>query len=308
VNQPKRKPLLENRVIKTLSTLAIALACLQATLAESFELKDGDRVVFVGNTLIERAGLYGHVETALLTRWPDRNLQFRNLGWSGDNVRGQSRDYFFRDGEGYRRLMQKMGELKPTVLFIAYGTNESFDGPEGLERFKKELTKLLDDLSKNTGARMVLISPLKQGAWLAPAKVAENNANLALYSKAIAAEAQKRGHVFVDLFSDEKLTAATYNSIHLDDNGYRHLASAIERELGLKTIKRPDLESLRQLVVEKNQLFFDQWRPANEIYLFGQRKHEQGTNAKEMPMFTPLIEAKEKEINAQRIALMGGAR
>jgi len=43
-------------------------------------------------------------------------------------------------------------------------------------------------------------------------------------------------------------------------------------------------------------LFFNRWRPANDTYLFGFRKHEQGNNAVEIPKFDPLIEEKEKEI------------
>jgi hypothetical protein len=55
-------------------------------------------------------------------------------------------------------------------------------------------------------------------------------------------------------------------------------------------------EQLRQAVVEKNRLFFYRWRPQNETYLFGFRKHEQGQNAKEIPDFDPLVEKMEKEI------------
>ncbi len=49
-------------------------------------------------------------------------------------------------------------------------------------------------------------------------------------------------------------------------------------------------------IAEKNVQFFNKWRPQNETYLFLFRKHEQGKNAKEIPEFDPVIEAKEKEI------------
>ena len=35
-------------------------------------------------------------------------------------------------------------------------------------------------------------------------------------------------------------------------------------------------EELRLVVMEKNKLFFNRWRPENETYLFGFRKREQG--------------------------------
>ena len=50
-------------------------------------------------------------------------------------------------------------ELKPTVIFICYGTNESFEGKEGLPKFEKGLNKLLDAL-KPAKARIVLFSPM----------------------------------------------------------------------------------------------------------------------------------------------------
>ena len=55
-------------------------------------------------------------------------------------------------------------------------------------------------------------------------------------------------------------------------------------------------DRLRAAIVAKNRLYFHRWRPQNETYLFGFRKHEQGRNAREIPQFDPLIAAKEKEI------------
>ncbi|HZO83674.1 MAG TPA: hypothetical protein VFC26_00545, partial [Verrucomicrobiae bacterium] len=49
-----------------------------------FELRDGDRVVLLGDTFIEREQRYGHIEYFFTTHWPDRNITFRNLGWSAD--------------------------------------------------------------------------------------------------------------------------------------------------------------------------------------------------------------------------------
>jgi hypothetical protein len=70
---------------------------------------------------------------------------------------------------------------------------------------------------------------------------------------------------------------------------------------GVAIAEGPDFqqaERLRQLILAKNQLYFHRWRPQNETYLFGFRKHEQGQNAVEIPQFDPLVEAKEKEIHA----------
>lgn len=62
-------------------------------------------------------------------------------------------------------------------------------------------------------------------------------------------------------------------------------------------------EKLRSLVLKKNELFFHRHRPQNETYLFLFRKHEQGNNAVEIPLFDPLIQEVEKEIAQQKSPL-----
>jgi hypothetical protein len=61
------------------------------------------------------------------------------------------------------------------------------------------------------------------------------------------------------------------------------------------------VEKLRQAIIAKNLLYFYRWRPQNETYLFGFRKHEQGQNAREIPLFDPLVDEKEKEIARLRV-------
>jgi hypothetical protein len=60
-------------------------------------------------------------------------------------------------------------------------------------------------------------------------------------------------------------------------------------------------ERLRQTVVAKNRDYFYRWRPQNETYLFGFRKHEQANNAAEVPLFDPIVEKLEKEIAKLRV-------
>lgn len=63
--------------------------------------------------------------------------------------------------------------------------------------------------------------------------------------------------------------------------------------------ERAHAEALRRTIVRKNLLYFHRWRPQNETYLFGFRKHEQGQNAREIPLFDPLVAEQEARI-AQR--------
>ena len=69
-------------------------------------------------------------------------------GWSGDTVHGEARGRFDFDKPEvcFRQIVDQTLALKPTVIFICYGTNESFEGEAGIERFKKGLAKLIDAL------------------------------------------------------------------------------------------------------------------------------------------------------------------
>jgi hypothetical protein len=65
-----------------------------------------------------------------------------------------------------------------------------------------------------------------------------------------------------------------------------------------------ELEPLRREVLHKDELFFNRWRPQNETYLFGFRKHEQGQNAREIPMFDPLIDQADARIQELKAGLL----
>ena len=127
--------------------------------ATAFKFKDGDRIVWLGNTLVEREQRYGYWETALLAANADKNITVRNLGWSGDTVFGDARAGFDNAAKGYERMVSLALELKPTVIFVSFGTNEAFDGEAGLPKFEKGLEKLLDSL-KPANARVVLFTPM----------------------------------------------------------------------------------------------------------------------------------------------------
>jgi lysophospholipase L1-like esterase len=298
--------------LRLVSSLGIIfLAVCPAGAAEPFELRDGDRVVLVGSTLIEREQRYGYWETALTWRYPDKSIIFRNLGWSGDTVFGDARAGFGTQADGYRQLKEHVLALKPTVIFIGYGTNESFEGKKGLPRFVKGLETLLDDFAP-LKARIVLLSPLKQENLGPPLPdPTENNKNLRLYADAIGVVAKKRGHRFVDLYdllSKEK-RPLTDNGIHLTPYGYARSAVLLQTALGFpdgdpinEMSDKREVEKLRQAIIAKNRLYFYRWRPENETYLFGFRKHEQGQNAREIPQFDPLVADKEKEIAKLRVA------
>jgi lysophospholipase L1-like esterase len=396
--------------VRHLLSLALLITLLPlARAAEPFDLRDGDRVVLIGSTLIEREQRYGYWETLLTTRYPDRNITFRNLGWSGDTVFGEAQGRFGGPAEGFVHRQKHLNALKPTVVLVAFGTNEAFEGEAGLPKFLKGLDTLLETLTP-TKARIVLVAPTRQENMGAPLPdPAKQNKNIELYRDELKKVADKRGFAFVDLFDLKTRADLTANGMHYTPYGYWRSAFAVEQGLklppqnwrmevqangtlikqegtkfgeelpkndsplrfalidtvlpaspppaftsrrgseGAKGEGEPSLgrdrlfrvkglaagkyvlnvdgkpvatadareweagvnlqhgpefdqaEKLRALIRDKNQLYFHRWRPQNETYLFGFRKHEQGQNAKEVPEFDPLVEKREAEIAKLRV-------
>jgi len=279
----------------------------------SWSLRDGDRVVFLGDTFVEREGDRGFIETALVAAHPEASLTIRNLGWSGDTVWAESRGVFDQPVKGYERMLTLVRELQPTFVFVAYGRNESYRGEAGLADFRKQLEKLCEDLrgaatpAPNTAAatpgamRLVLVTPHRFEAAAGDAR----NTALEPYAQAIREVAGQEQAGLVDLFAQMPTTAPsgeklTENGVHLSNAGYAEAARVFAAASGhaLPADFAARSEKLRDQVVAKNRLFFHRWRPANETYIFLFRKHEQGNNAVEIPQFDPLVETAEQQVRS----------
>jgi len=307
-------------------------------------LHSGDHVVFLGNTIVERSRHFGQIEAALqLIAGPKvTGLTFRNIGWSGDSVFGDARSYFGKPEEGRERLSTVLEMIKPQVVLVCYGsaaamsvdqgwTNETAFEKGSASGLEKSLSTFLDGYDKmltrvtnssGKGLReIVLISPPPLETLGAPLPdQTKNNENIARFRDGIRELAKEKNLRFIDLFAamggDEfsgQLTdkPLTNNGVHFGDAGYRVIARELVKGLGYSDpdqVGKDDENAarLRSLIVAKNTLFFNRWRPTNETYLFLFRKHEQGNNAKEIPMFDPFIEAKEKEIAELREIVLKG--
>jgi len=269
----------------TSAVFLIAAASARAEDAPRLELRKGDRVILIGNTLAERMQYFGNFETLLQGRFPDLELVLHDLGWSADELTLRPRSAGFKD-HGHT-----LEDEKPDVLIAAFGFNESFAGPKGLDKFKKDLDKFIVDsvTTKYNGKaapRLVLLSPIAQEDLRDPlvADGGANNENIALYTKAMAEAAGRHKVVFVDLFGPSKaaMSAATngkpsrltINGIHLNEAGDEKVAAILDAALfGPRPASaKADLAALRREVLEKNLQFFHDYRAINGCYIYGGRK------------------------------------
>ena len=199
--------------------------------SDPFELHDGDRVVLLGGTFIERAQRYGWLETALQARFPDRKFTVRNLAWSADTVRADSRGIFSTPEVGYAQMIEQVRELSPTVIILNYGANEAFEGPTGLEKFVAGYEQLLNDLAP-TGASQVLLSPhmlLKMAPPL-PDPAAQNK-RLFAYTQAIEKLAKDRHLHFANLLVTGMrrplFDRHSDAGLHFNEAGYQQMSQAV---------------------------------------------------------------------------------
>ncbi len=266
-----------------------------------FEFKDGDRLVLIGNTVLEREQRYGALEPRLSLALGDAKVSVRNLAWSGDTVFGHARSYFGPPEEGLQRMGVHLEMLKPTVVLLCYGSDLAFERLEGLPDFLSGYRNLIELIrSKSPGVRVIIATPPPLENLLPPLPdLTVENKNLSSLRDALRKFAGMQNAFFVDWFEfmgglpKPGITAKplTENGVHYTREGYEKLSAKLVAGLGLKMpdAPTPALENLRRAVIAKDTLFFNRWRPHNETYLFGFRKHEQGQNAKEIPMFDPLI-------------------
>ncbi|MFO0947449.1 MAG: SGNH/GDSL hydrolase family protein [Planctomycetota bacterium] len=222
-------------------TIPFVIALGLAADEKPFVLRTGDRIVLLGDTLIERDQTHGYLETALLSRFPSRKLRFRNLGWSADTVEGLSRVYFDSAEKGKERLHEQAKGEKPTVLLIGYGMAESLENPANSTPFSKRLASLLDVIAKDA-ENVVLISPIRHEDMAPPfPDAAAHNHVLVDHVESIRLLANDRRFPFVDLFHglssmqrEYSLSNLTDNGIHLNRLGYWLFAQEFQRSLGMK--------------------------------------------------------------------------
>lgn len=100
-------------VLRLVLILAIAFSWSHACQAGDFALRDGDTVVFLGDS-ITAARTYGKlIENYALLRFPERKMHFINAGRGGETAEG-----------ALKRLDQDVLDRGATVVTVAYGVND----------------------------------------------------------------------------------------------------------------------------------------------------------------------------------------
>jgi lysophospholipase L1-like esterase len=97
---------------------ALLAVAFSAFSADSFYLKNGDRVVFYGDSITDQRLYTVITETYVVTRYPELSVGFVHSGWGGDKVSGGG------GGPIDLRLQRDVLAYKPTVMTIMLGMND----------------------------------------------------------------------------------------------------------------------------------------------------------------------------------------
>jgi lysophospholipase L1-like esterase len=246
---------------KLLFTLAAPAFLAASVVAGEFFIKDGDRVVFLGDSITEQRLYTTYIEAYALTRHPDWKLWFRNVGWGGDTswlrqrAHPDEKQLFAADAADQQKMVEdSVGRgltrdvlpLKPTVVTIKFGMND-----HAYQKFREDIfgayvrsqTQLAKVLAAN-GARVAfLTSQPIEDKRPDPDKDVKNQ-SLRQFSDGLKDVAAKQGAQFVDQFdpymaimlreraADPAAFIGGGDAVHPGPAGHTIMAWAILKELG----------------------------------------------------------------------------
>jgi lysophospholipase L1-like esterase len=181
-----------------LSLAVFLLTAFSAVSADGpFYLKDGDTVVFYGDSITEQRLYTTFTETFVLTRFPKLKVNFVHSGWGGDRVTGGG------GGPIDVRLARDVIAYHPTVVTIMLGMNDgsyrAFD--QGIaDTYEQGYQHIVDVLQKKLpGVRLTLIQPSPYDDVTRPPTFPGGyNSVLMNYGKFVKNLAEKDGQTAVD--------------------------------------------------------------------------------------------------------------
>ncbi len=164
----------------------------------AFAIRDGDRVVFYGDSITDQRLYTTFVETFIVTRFPSMNVAFVHSGWGGDRVTGGG------GGPIDRRLERDVFAYKPSVVTVMLGMNDASYQPfkqSIFDVYTNGYQHLVHSLKGHLPqARITLIQPSPfDDVTRKPAFEGGYNQVLIRYGEFVRSLAEKEGAMVADL-------------------------------------------------------------------------------------------------------------
>jgi lysophospholipase L1-like esterase len=187
---------------------------------EPFAIKEGDRIVFYGDSITDQRLYTTFVETYIVTRFPSMNVSFVHSGWGGDRVTGGG------GGRIDHRLERDVFAYKPSVVTVMLGMNDGsyrrFD-QKIFDVYAKGYEHLVQSVKSNVpGVRITLIQPSPyDDVTRKPNFEGGYNQVLNRYGEFVKELANKEGAAVADLNSS--VVAALKRAVEIDSKGAQEL-------------------------------------------------------------------------------------
>ncbi len=280
-----------------------------------FSFQKDDVVAILGNGLADRMQHDGWTETVLQSELKGKNVRFRNMSLTGD------RPNHYPRSKGFTHMTDYLRHVQADVVFAMFGYNESYDGEEKADGYRKLLLSFIEKTrgTKANGKsfpRIVLFSPIAHENLNSPnlPDGKANNARLAAYTKATEQAAKEAGVTFVDLFNTSQSLykkhdqSLTMNGVHLNKEGNRLISEVIAKALLKKdVIASSSLKPIRDAVIDKNWHWHNRYRATDGNDVWGGRSTlkfvNDQTNAEvlqhELSMFDVMTANRDKKVWAR---------
>lgn len=208
--------------------------------AAGVELKKGDRIVFLGDSItaggVREKGYVTLVGQAIARQHPDLGIEIIGAGISGNKV-----------PDCQKRLQRDVLEKKPTVVLIYIGINDVWHWNRNVGTKKEDFETGLVDLikrSQDAGARVVLCTPSVIGEKTDGSN--QFDKMLDEYSAVSRKVAEQTKAGLLDLRqkfltrlkeinkANQEKNILTTDGVHLNDAGNRFVADCVLETLGVK--------------------------------------------------------------------------
>jgi len=278
--------------------------------ASEVDLRDGDRVLVVGDALADRLARSGSLAAVIHAAHPDLDLVVRHVPWAGDGLTDQPREV------NVPTTLDWIARVRPTVLVVCYGMAESLDDrfdPEVLARDLETFVTLARGRA-DTDPRVILVSPIDHEdlgePWPTGDALDAHRERLRVVAEVLRDGARRVGDAYVDLLevgAGEADPPLTINGIHPNPHGCGRLALAIGRSLGwIDASAGPDVDAddddraaageLLSLLCDAHWYWRLRYQPTNTEYVWGRRREPFGAVnfPEEMAQLGRMTEARER--------------
>ena len=273
---------------------------------DTIEISNGAHISLIGGNLGSRMMNYGHFETEMYVRYPEKSLIIRNMCDGGDTPgfrphASRNLPWAFPGAEKFQSEFAKKSDseghfdspdqwltnLKTDIIIAFFGFSESFDGKENLENYKNELDAFIKHtLSQKyngvSAPQLVIVSPTAYQDvthLMDVPKGDSQNENIWLYTQAMKEVADKNKVSFVDAFTPSKKWYAetdkplTIDGMQLNGDGYKKLAVYLSDEIFGSAPKKAEANRalIHDMVMEKNWLWHNDYKIPNGVHVYGRR-------------------------------------